>query len=1405
MIDSRVKAQLRNSTNNADTLTILMPYIDNTGFSTGSIQRSARATAARGQVLDTYGMKGLLSYGADETLFRAVNATTEAIVDRMYQVQQRGTRALVGGGERAELPVSSLGFRPALRAEMGQTYLGRMTNNMSNVPIDLANKSKGYQTLKRQVRNFGLDPDTLIGKTRGGRIIRGRQGDNMEGLLEKGESYESLFNVDDALYRFASSADGNSVPGFLAVRDIFNAAELRMIDDGIAPEFARAATRLVEEQATMSRFNTGGMGDVAKYPGSSFKTLLNDQVTDMPGVQLLSEMWGGSINVPNASLLRKTLAEKPNAMIQGLTGMDIGVRKGLNYLTTRKTRLIALDNAVGDTLKIREAMNPKGWKGGDKNFNWVPKGDLQRRASLLYADAFMSNVWKPMKLLRIGYFAKVVLGDEQMRITAAGLSSIWAPGRKGESPLAYLAYLLSSKKARIDIKGNQISNALEYKNTVSLKPNAYGEMGGMRSESWISMPKHDARYDDGLATEWLQLSQDPIARKLLEPQFGDDTIALTKDWLLNDPKGKDALKTITDSMASEAYGVVPAIRMRDGDQWLDVYLEGVNARLQLKTGGDYIWVDPNNKQVFDSNNDWIGAQGVDEFENVRDGVTITRAGDTDVLEGLRTQTMDGVKISSGDIKPSSYNKVRKYARKRIEAEAENGVKYPDGVKYNDTKYGKSDDPKLAKRVMDRAMRILVSSSAERLNRSPVFRQFYWDAVAERIPLMSPKARAKVYEMAAEAKMTKRVKTVADEAAVAYRKAGGGSDGILDDFDQVDLYAKSFAAEATKDLLFDFAERKNMFDALSILAPFADAWLEQFTAWGRIFANDPALIRRPLKAYGELQDSDPTVWGEEEFKSDDGFFYENSYGEEVFNIPLGQEFANALSKLPFISDDVPDMDFPVSTKSLSMMSQSAFPPAGPVLSIPAAGLLPNTPEFQWFRDALFPFGLEDTMGQEFLSETLGGSTTLTKLLNGFTKGTFISGDDERVYNNVVGLMIRELVDSGEFTPEDLQDPDANVALLAKARDNATSSYYIRAVIGNISPYGPGAPSIFPDETTLADFDGNEGEFTLLALQDASSAYWNIREGDGTEESLSESETTKIFWDKYGYDPLFSLVSRTEDKWKRGVTQAAADAEKRNASTFEALPATAYYLYPDDPDDPFAYDAYSFQFAQGNKTVKPLEEQLNEWQFRMGKREYDFYTEQLDELFESEEIGVLLAENDMSVVEIRDILLANKKKEIRNNFSGYRQIEGTFSSAAQQKQELEELRQWSSFSEVANMPVAVATNEYLNFWDEMYQAQLSLGVGTSETVSMPFRKPTNLNQFSAKGDISENWIKRSVINAKLIEKGDQLAKEQPSFAAVWEGVFKPKIFDYSAEVPDGTLSPEEFAAQQVESAMGTLVGG
>ncbi|GAF68516.1 unnamed protein product, partial [marine sediment metagenome] len=454
---------------------------------------------------------------------------TNAALDRMYQVSQRGAGALVGAGERVPMPIEGLGLRASMRSQYGSNWGGRMVNNQSNTAIRTDDIDTGYRQVERLVRNAGMEPDSMLAKTSEGRVIEAKSMDELTAqLVGKEKIVGKVHDVDHAMYSFSQLSNGNGQGAFRAMREVYDSIALKMEMDGIPEPFIRAVTSMVEEMGATSKFFTDAVGETGKYPGVGFMSMVDGKAAIQPGPQLIYEMFSGSINVPDPRLLRRTLAE---------TGM---IRRQVNMLTTQK--------------KIRPVLD------GDSGLldfgSWKPRGDLDDRAALKYARLYISNIWKPMKLLRFGYIPKVVLGDEQARMTAAGLSSMWAPGRitKGDSPIAYLSYLLGRKRGAKaeDVTGSSMAAARQYKDTVSLHGNIYGEIGAMRSEHWSKVRIGDSRYSDGLATEIDQLVNDPIVQHLFgQDVLTGDNVALTKDWLLTDPEGQRLLDTIAKAIGEQ--------------------------------------------------------------------------------------------------------------------------------------------------------------------------------------------------------------------------------------------------------------------------------------------------------------------------------------------------------------------------------------------------------------------------------------------------------------------------------------------------------------------------------------------------------------------------------------------------------------------------------------------------------------------------------------------------------------------------------------------------------------------------------------------------------------------------------------------------------------------------------------
>jgi hypothetical protein len=1351
---STMRGQLAKATTEGEVIDILLPRVSqmdlvgnmNATARLASYDNLARAFLARP-------VTSLFDMG-----FRVVDDITGTGLDAMYQIQQRGIRAINPFNEFMPRDAAGTSVRAQVRNIYGNTWGGRMVNNQSNAAIPTNDIDLGYLATVRLVRNMSLEADSKLARTSAGNVIESSTIDGLHAQLGVGENIVGqIMDVDQALYRFSQLSNGNGSGAFDQIRKIYDAFDMKMEMDGIPASYRHAVSAMVREQGEKALFFVNAIGKTGEYPGTGFMPMLNGEATVQPGAQLISEFFSGKINVPDPRLMRRTLAEKHT------------LTAAMNVLTTQKKVFPKISITGSDGVK----------------FDFVPRGNLDDAVALRLGRVFLSNVWKPMKLLRFGYIPKVVLGDEQGRMTAAGLASIWAPGRvgKGDSPLAYLAFLFG-RKGKNDVFGNRMSAAREFQDTVSLHGNAFGETGAMHSDTWERVARGTPEYNDGIATEIVQLAEDPTVQFMFsEAALAGDNVAATKAWLLTDPEGMRVLNVLARKIAEQ--NPQAALEFRKGTEMLDNYLQWVNARGHLKAGGDYVFRDPDSGALMNSADKPVSTSDP-WFNTAGPGITITRAGHADILKSYETgrlldssavieegaEGIEDLGVAVSRMTDQKYKKLREEMARRLDESVDpvtGASNFPEYVKYESSAHA-YDHTSVAHSILDFFMDMTVSKPASVLNRNVTFKQFYWHAMATRIPSMTDEVAAKAIAQAKKEGVWGRVKQIMKET--------GEQPRVISEMKNADLYAKSWAATATKDLLFDFAERKNFFDALTLISPFADAWLELFTSWGRLFGQNPLLVRRPLKAFDELRQDNPQDWGEDEFNAEDGFFYKNSYGEEVFAIPFAADIVNALADaIPFLDDNLPEMKFEIPIQSLNMVAGQFYPVVGPIVTIPAAGFIPDTPGWTKLKKVLAPFGMEETLGDEFLSETIGGSPSLKRFINGVSHGTFYGGEDERVFNNTIGYMVKDILTSGEYTYEELADPDIRAEVLRVASDRASDVYVIRSVIQFLAPAAPGGPLFLwtPDE--IADMDEDQ-QIVAIALQDSANAYYNIL----ADEAPGDYEAaTKIFTDRYGFDPTATLVSASTETGKNPTRQTSYEWKQDNPEVYKQFKRTAYYLHPDDPLEDWYTPAWNEQFSSGERVSKPVEDQLAEYQSRMGNLEYNNAIETLDET---------LAERDLSGWEEKDIeklrsaVLDIIKADIIERNPSYEATVGTFTSAERQAA-IAELRDWQNYSPLDDDPTQKGVTEFMDRWDEAFGIQLGLDVGSRTANPLPFMR----NASSTIG--GENWAKRMIVNTTLLDIGDEMAKDKDYgyFSKVWEEVIKPSIYDYRKDLEPEPIEEAE----------------
>ena len=1321
-IPASLRLQLVEGLTEGEIIDALLPHI-NQGLRVQGNMRYWSELATYGSLSEYFLGEGLPSAGA-RTLglgaagpWNLIDRTVEAGLDALYN------RGIVGG--ISSEVIGGVNMRARFRSQYGNAWLGRMANDASNKGIRADDIDAGYSQVEDLARNAGVNTDDIWASTNKGKYIVAKTMKELEDQLDKGEKLVEVVNLDDAMRDVARLGPHDQPGMFAAVAKVLDGAAIKMRSEGIDEGFIKQATRLYEEVQEEALYMVNAIGDTVNYPGSGFASLVDDEMELLAGPQLINELHKGIVNVPDPRITRRALAE---AHLPG---------RLMNSLTTKKT--------LDFDIPIKELGLKGGLTGIEKT--WQSKS-LADRGLIRFQRSMLNNWWKPAKLFRMGYVIKIPLGDEQARMAATGLSSFWAPGRisEGDSLLAYFAYAFG-KRADLDVLGNEMAAARSFKETVSLQGNSYGEVGAMRSDSWVKAYRGSDDFADAITTEIAQLIDDPLLGKMFGPEVVGDPMVHAKNWLLANPEGQKILEVLYKAVRRVSPEV--ADDFRRGGQALDNYIAGVFARAHLKTGGDYIFANAVTGEVLDSADNVIGRLGQGEFATTAPGFTVTRAGRTDLTDMFHTKQLDGKNVER--MNRAEYNSLRQQIATKID---ETPDIFPQAAKIANPDLMNVTAPKLARRVVNTIMDWTVSRSAKRFSRIPTYEQLYWRTIGTYLPDVTDDVAELLLKAADDTGMKRVVQTQA-------AKAGRGTGAKISSLDDINLYAHSIATEGIIDLLFDFAKRKNVFDALSLINPFGDAFLEGVVNYSRIFVNNPAIIRRPMQALDSLRETNPFADGKEEFDPEsEGFFHTNRFGEEIFSLSIG----TAGGALPF------PVEYEMNVDSLNMIANQFYPGFGQVVSIPAAGL-PDTPIWQGLKNFISPFGAGDTPFEELQKQTVGASPTLTRILTAMGAGEYVDPDQERAFQKRKAWAFREGLASGEWTVEDLADPDRNQEIQAIIGDRAATTTFLEGFLRFTAPAG-GRLSLY---VGLDDPAGHE----KLAMQDAATMYYDIFEETGDWEMATE-----IFNDRFGYDPLPFLVTQTSNKNPSGVTEDAWGFETTFPEVWDVLPRTAYFLVPDDPEDPFFYKAWSGDFDSGDRQQLSIQEQVDDYVYRFAAREYGHRTQQLRDDVAQGKVTLPdgLDEEDFFAIANDEI-----QNSIVMRLPGYEAKVNLFSEEEAQR-DIAELKTWSDYDRLSDDPTAQAVEEFFGQWESSKVSQLKAGAGTKSVNVLPFMK-ANVLPTNSRG-VSESWLIREAVNTYLLDFGDMLAldPDSGSFAVVWERIIRPTIYDYRRDVqPEPTEDP------------------
>jgi len=467
----------------------------------------------------------------------------------------------------------------------------------------------------------------------------------------------------------------------------------------------------------------------------------------------------------------------------------------------------------------------------------------------------------------------------------------------------------------------------------------------------------------------------------------------------------------------------------------------------------------------------------------------------------------------------------------------------------------------------------------KLDRSPVFRKYYYEEVGKYVDELSPegaKDALKAIKEAADEAGVSVEKYVGDEKLLKNLKKALDGNGTAS-LEELDDYAKYASLNKTRELLYDASNRSNLEDAMRIVAPFAPAWREIVGTYAHIFREDPLrLYRNTTRVYNGAATADPDNDGR-------GFFFRDPVTDVVsFMFPASGTLAKAATGL----------DAPLKAP-LQRLSQGLqiFPAIGPFVQFVASKFIPDTPKTDKIVEILLPYGRK------------GGTETTTAFFPGYARKllqalTRDEGKMDTVYANTYVETLRALSATGKY---DLGNPDEIKLLQSDAKGKAQWLTAFRALSQFLGPTA-GATEF---KITTKDGDIFVGElikqFYALQTKDYDSAVQTFLDQFGDETSLYVSSKSR------------SLVQGLE------ATEQFGDWERSNENLMKEYPDIAAYLAPGGDD--FSFAVWERQIRTGKRERLTDKEIIDLAQERIGSAKYRWAKKQIGQ-FPNENQRILL---------------------------------------------------------------------------------------------------------------------------------------------------------------------------------------
>lgn len=376
--------------------------------------------------------------------------------------------------------------------------------------------------------------------------------------------------------------------------------------------------------------------------------------------------------------------------------------------------------------------------------------------------------------------------------------------------------------------------------------------------------------------------------------------------------------------------------------------------------------------------------------------------------------------------------------------------------------------------------------------------------------------------------------------------------------EIEDIAARTAIEDTRQLFFDLSKRGNWADAMKIIAPFADAWWEVLTRWGKLF--NPAKAQDFSRPFKNLDRITRGIEGAER----SGYFDTNERGEKVFMANLRGPLGALLGAGEGLGLGMQGGFGQIGFVDLDDTRGLLAPGGGFTLQLGAAAVRAKLPST--LRDVAdwVAYGQYDPTVGNF--EGVIGTVLpsyMMKLLYGVMAGEY----DERFASRQIDIMNTVYAaDPGEYG-----DVSTNPATLARLTNEA------QKISGRYTPLEILASWISPIQPRLvielesADGLGRDQAFNMVSVIDD---YAFLSQWMESTEALD----TVIRW--YGQDPL-AVARKSYSVLQRPISKTSFDFIGNNTEAYDLMPYTISAYMPQEEGETLYGPEYRRQIEEGER--------------------------------------------------------------------------------------------------------------------------------------------------------------------------------------------------------------------------------